>query len=82
MNRTVFETYIMHLGLNWKIRELVVSKHTGGLFAQRVIASSMNKDFVSAQRHFYNIYEHGWYTEKELEVIRLDEEPALKAGGV
>ena len=82
MNRTVYETYIMHLGLDWKIRELVVSKNTGGVFAQVVISNSMSKDYISAQRHFYNIYEHGWLTEKELEVIRLDEEPALKAGGV
>ena len=82
MNRTVYETYIMYLWHRWKIHELVMSKYSGGVFAERVIASSINENYMSVQRHFHNIYEHGWFTQEELEVIRLDEEPALKAGGV
>ena len=84
MDRTIYELYIMTLSLQqcWKMHELVVNKNTGGVFAQIVISNSMMKDYTSAQRHFYNIYEHGWLSDKELEVIRLDEEPALKAGGV
>ena len=37
----------------WKIHELVVNKHTGGIFAQIVISGSMMKNYTSVQRYMY-----------------------------
>lgn len=63
MNKSISQLYYMILQHNYRINGdngLLISRNTGGVFAQRVISDSMMKDFTSVQRY---LYPDGWMAE-------------------